>query len=292
MTEPVCRPGNEGDVDQVALLLSEHMNRRVAPATFRRLMDYRWRGEKPHFGMVAAAGDDIVGFLGCIYSDRRIDGGARTFGSFTSLYVHKDWRGRNLGLRMMRTYEERPDITYSVYDPSDRVHGLLEQCGFTDLDTHRLVWEHGMGGETTGLEVVTDSEQMSEMLADEQLRYLADHAKLPARPLLFRQGGRQVLCFFLCQDRGCDGLCYELIFADDPVALAALIDAAAAWIQATDPRARLLVDERYLAGNDCRGRRQKLTCRRMVRRADPPVPDWRIDHLYSETLLLDLKLGL
>lgn len=292
MIEPVFRPGKESDIDQVATLLSVHMNRKVSPADFRRLMDYRWAGEKPHIGMVAEAGGNIVGFLGSVWSIRRFGGDSRTFGSFTSLYVHKDWRGHNLGLRMMRTYEARPDITYTVYDPSERVHGILEQCGFRDLDTHRRVWEQGMGENGEEMEVVEGHGAIAGLLDAEQRRYLDDHAALPALPLLFRDGSREAFCFFLRQDRGLDGVCHELIYTDDPVALAALIGRVAGWFLARDPRARLLVDERFFDGHDTTGMRQTLSCRRMVRRAYPPVPDWRIDHLYSETLLLDLKLGL
>lgn len=292
MTDPVFRPGNENDIDQVATLLSVHMNRKVAPEKFRRLMDYQWGGEKPHIGMVAEADDGIVGFLGNVYSMRNFENTSRTFGSFTSLYVHKDWRGRDLGLRMMQTYEGRPDITYTVYDPSERVHGILEQCGFRDLDTHRLVWEQGMGEVGREVEVITDRRAIAAKLGAEQRRYLDDHAALPVHPLLCRDGEYQVFCFFLRQDRGEDGLCHELIYTDDPLALAALIDRMAAGVLATNPQSRLLVDERYLDGHACKGLRQSLSCRRMVRRANPLVQDWRIDHLYSETLLLDLKLGL
>lgn len=292
MSEPDFRPGNDRDIDRVAELLSLHMNPKVPPATFRRLMDYRWAGEKPHIGMVAEVGDDIVGFLGNVYSVRRFGGSSHTFGSFTSLYVHKHWRGHNLGLRMMQTYEARPDITYTVYDPSQRVHAILEQCGFQDLDTHRKVWEQGMGDAPGGMEAVTDRSEIASMVGREQRRYLDDHAVLPALPILFSGPDHRVLCFFLRQDRGEEGFCHEMIYTDDPSALAVMIDRVAGWVLAAHPRARFLVDERFLDGHASGGLRQSLSCRRMVRRADPPVPDWRIDHLYSESLLLDLKLGL
>lgn len=291
MSGPRFRPGSEADIDHVAGLLHRHMNRKLPPETFRRLMAYDWAGEKPHIGMVAEAGGEIVGFHGNVYSMRLIDGVPRTFGSFTSLYVHKDWRGHDLGLKMMRTYEERPDITYTVFDPSVRVHDILEACGFRDLDTHRLVWEQGTGEAAAGVEVVGDRAAIRAAVTAEERRYLDDHADLPARPMLFRRGPEQVLVFFLGQDRGDQGLCFDLIYAGDPAALARLIDGAAPTLLASDPRARVLVDERFLAGHPTGGARRPLAYRRMVRRAEPAVPDWRVDHLYTETLLLGLKLG-
>ena len=123
MTAAIIRPGTEADIPQVAELLHQNMNRKVPAEVFARLMNYDWAGEKPHIGMVSEADGRIVGFHGNVYSMRRINGVERIFGSFTSIYVLRDWRGEDLGVRMMRTYEERPDITYSVFDPSTRVLG-------------------------------------------------------------------------------------------------------------------------------------------------------------------------
>lgn len=289
MTEPLFRPGTEADIDHVAELLHRHMNPKVPAEVFRRIMAYEWAGEKPHIGMVAEADGEIVGFHGNIYSTRWIDGAPRVFGSFTSLYVHRDWRGHDLGLKMMRTYEQRPDITYTVFDPSKRVHGILESCGFRDLDTHRIVWEQG--GAPGDVEVIGDIERIAPRVSAEEQRYLADHRDLNAWPVLLVGKAGEVLTFFLRQDRGSQGYCHDMIYTGDPAKLAAMIDAAAPRILGDNPRARLLADERFFGGHAVGGAREPLRYRRMVRRAAPPVPDWRVDHLYTETLLIDLKLG-
>ncbi|WP_416899302.1 MAG: N-acetyltransferase family protein [Minwuia sp.] len=289
MKDALFRPGTDADIDQVADLLHQHMNRKVPPETFRRLMDYGWAGEKPHVGMVVEADGQIVGFHGNVYSTRFLPDGPRVFGSFTSLYIHRDWRGENLGLRMMQTYEARPDITYTVFDPSKRVHAILEQCGFRDLDLNRYVWQaDGVPGD---IEVIEDPDRIAPRVSEEERRYLHDHRDMKAFPVLLSGPAGDVLSFFLRQDRGDKGFCHDLIYTGDPAKLAAMIDAAAPRILGDDPRARLLADERFFNGNAVGGRKEPLQYRRMVRRADPALPDWRVDHLYTETLLIDLKLG-
>lgn len=290
MREALFRPGTDADIDQVAQLLHDHMNRKVSPEIFRRLMDYDWAGEKPHIGMVVESTEgQIVGFHGNVYSTRFLSEGPRVMGSFTSLYIHRDWRGENLGYRMMHTYEDRPDITYTVFDPSKRVHGILEECGFRDLDLNRFVWEP----ETPvgDVEVIEDPDRIAPLVSAEEQRYLHDHRNMKAFPVLLRGGHGDVLTFWLRQDRGDKGLCHDLIYTGDPVKLAAMIDGAASRILGDDPRARLLADERFFAGNAVSGRKEPLAYRRMVRRADPALPDWQVDHLYTETLLINLKLG-
>lgn len=292
MREALFRPGTDADIDQVSELLHQHMNRKVTADVFRRLMAYDWAGEKPHIGMVVEADGQIVGFHGNVYSTRFLPDGARVMGSFTSLYIHKDWRGENLGYRMMHTYEDRPDITYTVFDPSKRVHGILEECGFRDLDLNRYLWAPGGNGDRGGdVELIQDADRISPLISDEEQRYLHDHRDLRAYPVLIRGNSGDVLTFWLRQDRGDKGFCHDLIYTGDPVKLAAMIDAAAPGIMGGDPRARVLADERFFDGNPVGGRREPLAYRRMVRRADPALPDWRVDHLYTETLLIDLKLG-
>jgi len=291
MTAAIIRPGTEADIPQVAELLHQNMNRKVPAEVFARLMNYDWAGEKPHIGMVSEADGRIVGFHGNVYSMRRINGVERIFGSFTSIYVLRDWRGEDLGVRMMRTYEERPDITYSVFDPSTRVHAILESCGFRDLDMNRYVWEQGMSPRDDRVEVITDHDMIRPLVGAEEQRYLDDHRGLTAHPVLLRDHDGQVLCFFLQQDRGDKGFCHDLIYTGDPAALARMIDRAADRIMGDNPRARLLIDERFLDGNTTDGTCTPLPYRRMVRRADPPLPDWQVDHLYTETVLVNLKLG-
>lgn len=290
MTEPTFRPATEADAPGVAALLTAHMNPKIPPEVFARILDYRWSGEKPHAGIVAEADGEVVGYHGNVWSVRRVDGRERLMGSFSSLYVRRDWRGHDLGLRMMRTYAAMPEPTFTVFNPSRRVHAILEECGFRDLDTHRVVWRAGAGGGDT--DVVEDPAEIAAAVSQEERRYLAEHDGLPVQWRLLTGRGASVLCGFLRQDRGDQGLCWDMIYGGSPETLAGLIDGAARGLLADEPRGVLQVDARFLGGHaPAGGTPEPLRYRRMVRRgADAPAGD-RIDHLYSETLLLGLKLA-
>ncbi|MEM1316017.1 MAG: hypothetical protein AAGI51_15775 [Pseudomonadota bacterium] len=290
MTEPRFRPATEADAPGVAALLTAHMNPKIPPEVFARILDYRWAGPKPHAGIVAEAEGEVVGYHGNVWSMRRVDGRERPMGSFSSLYVRRDWRGHDLGLRMMRSYAAMPEPTFTVFNPSRRVHAILEDCGFRDLDTHRRVWRAGEGG--SGPEVVSDPAEIAAAVSDEERRYLHEHDGLPVRWRLLKGRGAAVLCGFLRQDRGEQGLCWDMIYGGDPETLAALIDGAAPALLAGEPRGVLQIDARFLGGHaPAGGALEPLRYRRMARRGADAPADHRIDHLYSETLLLGLKIA-
>lgn len=290
MTEPLFRPATEADAPGVAALLTAHMNPKIPPQVFARILDYRWSGEKPHAGVVAEAGGEVVGYHGNVWSTRRIDGTDRLMGNFSSLYVRRDWRGHDLGLRMMRAYAAMPEPTFTVFNPSRRVHAILEACGFRDLDTHRRVWRFGDGG--GGTEVVADPSEIARAASAEERVYLDEHQGLPVHWRLLRGDGGAVLAGFLRQDRGDQGLCWDMIYAGDPKALAGLIHGAAPAILSGARRGVLQIDARFLGGHALAGGAlEPLQYRRMVRRGANAPPDHRIDHLYSETLLLGLKIA-
>lgn len=282
------RPALPADAASVGDFLNRHMNPDIPAATFARILDRSWAGAPPHSGYLAEAGGEIVAFHGAIGSLRQADGCGHRMASFSSLYVRRDHRGQDLGGRMMRRLVAESDVTYTVANPSRRVHALLESCGFRDLDTHRRVWAGG-GSPGSGVEILTVPALVSAEATAEERRILADHAGLGIRPALIRGPAGQVLCLLLREDR--DGPTLELLHAGDPGILAASIDAAAPALLGPDPEARLRIDERFLDNRPAGGRREPLRHRRMVRPAARPPPDWRIDQLYTETLLLGLRLG-
>lgn len=281
---PVVRPARPEDAARVGAFLSAHMNPRIPAEVFARILDYPWQAPRPHLGMLAELGGEVVGYHGCVWSRR----GAARFGSFSSLYVRRDMRGEDLGGRMMRAITAEAGPTLTVFHPSRRVHDLLEACGFRDLDTHRRVWAPGEGDPRAGVEAVRDPAAIRAAAGAEGLRLLADHAGLPAVPVLLSGRGDAALSFWLRQDRGASGRVWELIAGPEPERLAALIEGAAAALTAEGER--VLVDERFLGGADL-GRREALAHRRMWRPGEATPARWRVDHLYTETLLLGLKLG-
>lgn len=281
---PEIRPARPSDAAAVGAFLHAHMNAKIPPEAFARILDYTWDGAPAHRGWLAEIDGALVGYHGSVGSARWIDGRARPCGSFSSLYVHKSARGHDLGGRMMRALVAEPDVTYTVFNPSRRVQALLESCGFSDLETHRRVFTAGPAGQVQ----VTKGSAAAPYIDAAILR---DHAALPVTAAVLSDADGAVACLLGAPARGADGAAVELLYCSDPAALARMIEAASPALLGPEPGLRLHVDERYFDGNEPGGRREALAYRRMIRPARDPLPSWRVDHLYSETLLLGLKLG-
>lgn len=294
MTEAVFRDARPEDAAGIGELLHQHMNRKLSAETFARIVDYPWQEpDAPHRGQVAEAGGQIVGYHGIIFSHRIFNGASHLMGNFSSLYVHRDWRGSDLGLRMMRRIVSDLDITMTVFDPTKRVHGILEECGFTDIDLYRHVWDSDFRTARPAPEVITGAENILPKLDDpELLRIAADHADLRVRLVLLidRETGARCLTGFLDQHRGDNGQVLDMIYCSDPAALAKCIDGAAPTLTDRE-NGRLLIDERFLDGHQVAGLKVRHGHRRMIRPAANPLPGWQVDHMYSETVLMPLKLS-
>lgn len=278
------RPAGPGDVDQAARLLHAKMDPSIPLDRWHRIMAYDWGTRKPDWGIVAVDGDRVVGFHGCIYSERTIAGRAELFGNFTSMYLLKAYRSKELGIGMMKAHAARADTTYSVYDASPRIHHLLEGIGFVKLDQARLIWRRRG---PPSLRVLTDPAEIRPLLATDQQRLLDDHGDLAAHPHLALTDDGPCLLFFTVQDRD-HGLDHEVLHAGDPAVLAGHAQAIADAILPDAP-ARLAVDSRFLTGHATSGRREVLPTQRYVKTTRVAPAD--VDHLYSETLLLELKTG-
>jgi len=100
----------------------------------------------------------------------------------------------------------------------------------------------------------------------------------PASPVLF---------IFQSKRKGADILYRELLFCSDLGFLAAEAGALAQTL-CRDASEILAVDSRFLPADFVEGEREEIALPRWVRTPDVPVAD--VDHLYAETLLLDLKL--
>ena len=64
----------------------------------RKIFEYQWERYESHCGLILKDGSRTVGFLGMIFSRRRINGKIEKFCNLTSWYVHKAYRSRAISL--------------------------------------------------------------------------------------------------------------------------------------------------------------------------------------------------
>ncbi|MFQ5972150.1 MAG: GNAT family N-acetyltransferase [Alphaproteobacteria bacterium] len=281
------RAAREPDIEPICRLLHDRMNARLSVAEWRRLMSYGWLREKPDFGVVVEAAGEIAGYLGVVYAERDVDGLTARTGNLTSWYLAKPYRGQGIGMDMLSQATSDPAVTYTTFSSTPRVLPMMERAGLAPLDTERFIWRRDPQGES-GLDIVEGLAAVRPRLGPREGRLLDDHAGFNVAPYLIRTPGGTCLVILSIRMKGADVAYHEALYVGDGGVFAAH---AAAFANAIlPPRPSLVaVDRRFLAGQAVDAEREPIPVPRYARTVAPLAPE-RVDFLYSEIPLLDLKL--
>jgi len=98
----------------------------------RKIFGYQWERDETHCGLILMDGDRTVGFLGMIFSRRRINDQVEKFCNLTSWYVHEDYRNR--AISMILFLHGMKDYTITDLTPAKNVYKIQNKLGFKDLD--------------------------------------------------------------------------------------------------------------------------------------------------------------
>lgn len=288
----VIRPAQPADIEPICAMLHEKMNAKFPVERWRRLMTYPWMEDKPDLGRVVEDNGNILGFVGMVYSKRVVEGASETFVSISSWFLDRSMRGQGLGAGLMAAATDDPRITFTNVTSSDRVLPIVDAVGYRVLDDHRYLWRK-KGRPDPRLRCEWDVEAIRGRLGEDERRLIADHAGLPVRPVLVETGEHRALLFFSVKQKGSDVTYFDLLHTGDGALLAGHGQALADAIL-PDGAVVLAADCRFVA-NDSIDRRAPDGAEREAL----PVPRYykstrlapaRIDLLYSELQLLDLKL--
>jgi len=286
MSRAKVRPAVASDIETVCRLLHEQMNRRLLPERWRRITSYGWLEHKPDFGRVVDDGGRIVGFVGSVYADREIRGRRERVVSMSSWYLDKAYRGQGLGFELMGSATADESMTYTMITVSPRNLAMLPKLGYRILDHDRHVWS-ASGRPAAGLEIEQDVARILARVDPTQRRMLRDHALLPVRPIFISAAGGSCLAVFSVKKKGEDVTYFDAMHLSDPEFFAAHAQAIADTLLPPG-KAVLAVDRRLLAGHKADGIVESIPVARYYK--SQRLAPSEVDNLYSELLLLDLKL--
>ncbi len=281
------RPAGPDDRDAVCNLLHEKMSSRIPLERWRRIVDGRWSGWRDDFGVIAEADGELAGFLGVVYAERPTPHGIRRFGNLTSWYITKPYRGRGVGWRMLQAAMSDPTVSYTTFSSNPPALRLMAKAGLVLLDDRRLIWD-GKATKATDVVVTKNPDIAGEGLSERSRQILADHAGLNVLPYLIEPKDQpSYLVLVHVKKKGADIAYHEALHVEDP---AAFTRHAGSFASAILPpkKALLSVDSRFCTGAANPDRVEEIEAPRFVRPTD--VEPANVDFLYSEIVLLDLKL--
>jgi GNAT superfamily N-acetyltransferase len=290
MTAGKVRPAIAGDVDAICQLLHEQMNRKFSLERWRRLMTYSWAPEKPDLGRVAAVDGRIVGYVGMVYADRKLDGRRHRIVNICAWYLDKAYRGLGLGFELMRSATADPETTYTNFTSSARTLTLLDRVGFRILDGERRLWtaRETIGVAPARFDIERDEAQILKTCEAAEADMLRDHAGLPICPMLIRQGQGSCLAVFSVKQKLDNETYFDVLHLSDPGFFTTKAQAIADCLLPRAGKAVLAADARLLMGHPEGGAVRPMPVPRFFKSS--ALPAAKIDNMYSELQLLDLKL--
>jgi acetoacetyl-CoA synthetase len=190
---PRIRPAGPDDVEPLCQFLDQAFSADgESRASWRRLFDYQWFGEKPDLGFILARGDEIVGFLGTIYARREIRGETHITCNLSSWYVRPDYRGWGTALLAAALRDE--NTTYTGLTPRPASRPILKALRFTPLVERKIVMPPLFHAETLrGPRPVIsfDPDMVRRSLDERQQRIFDDHAPYECLQLVLQAGSER-----------------------------------------------------------------------------------------------------
>src|SRR5215471_8186589 len=105
------RPAGPPDIEPLCRFLHRGLSR-VPPDAWQRLFDYKWLDDKPDLGLVLTIGNEIVGFLGAVYAQRKIRKKTGLVCNHTSWYVVPEYRG--WGAELLATATRNDNVSFTA----------------------------------------------------------------------------------------------------------------------------------------------------------------------------------
>ena len=250
------------------------------------LFDYPW-ASGPCRGFGLYDGAKPVGFLGTIFSTRRIQGREERVCNFSSWIVKDEYRGSSV-MMMRPLVAQLPEYTLVGHTPIPTTIAVFSRLGFQTLESEELLLP-ALPSPRQALRALRGSfacsaRSLEEELGEEERTFYRNLSYARARHLLLRRGDRR--CYLVARLGRRKGMrVAELLYIGDRAFFWENHLLAQAAFAVTMGAVALAVDRRFADGfsTPYAVRRPKP---RIYRPSRPDIPPVAIDGLYSELMML------
>jgi hypothetical protein len=275
-------------VDEIYPLLRDFPTRRMTREDWHRMLFSAPWSDNPQRGYALYAGGKAVGFIGTIFSKRRIADRVEAICSLSSWIMLPDYRSDVLKL-LMPILKLR-DHSILNPTPSPAAYGIFSQLGFVPLESERLILPPVPGfrdtaGTLSGSFTTSKADLERQLTGEERTLYEHHSWCTAARHVLLLRGERK--CYVVATPIHKKGLPFaEIQYASDWNLFWELRLLAHAALLPSTGAIGLLVDKRFAGG-----RKPLLSvrsrCSRLYRPAHKGIEPRMIDGLYSEMMNLN-----
>ncbi len=276
------------DFARVYPLLAEH-DPGIPKDQWQSLFDYGFKREAEHCGYGLVDNGRVAGYLGLIFSERRVAGRLERFCNTTSWVVDQAYR--HASLELMLPVLRLKDHTLTDFSPAPEVARWCVRWGFKELDTRaRVLWSLGLRGTRQRRTVVVSGlEEIADQLSIDQLEIFDDHQRFaPCRHLLVTVAGQSCYVLFTRVARS-RGLSYSHVLHASDLDVFVRHSVQIRNAIARETRTRFIaIDERHVQGRRLpRSHTVTMSVPRFYR-TSTLAPE-QVDNLYSELAMLGLS---
>ena len=171
--------------------------RRGNEVKWHKLFEYQWERDENYCGLALKDDDKVVGVIGMIFSQRRIDEKVEKFCNLTAWFVREEYRGRAIALLLPLLAMK--DYTITDLTPSKNVYKIQNKLGFKDLESKgRLLLPFGrrlFQPKYSPINLTHDLAVIEQKLEGQNLKILNDHKHYPCFHFLLTGNDRH--CYII-----------------------------------------------------------------------------------------------
>lgn len=275
--------------EEIHELLRDFENPDIDRDDWYNLFTYSWRPSDTPYGYVLIDKERIVGFLGTVHADRRINGITERFCGLSSWIVKPEYRSESLMLILPVLRNQ--NVTIINHSPNDVATQVFTKLGFAQLNA-KFVIVHPFPSNAKiffkrKILIHTIKEEIRPHLTPEHQQILDDHRKYKCGHFLARQQDGEY-CYIVFSRINRRGLAFVHIhyISNRPFFIANLDEIKINLVKYC--RAPLLlIEKRNVADIDVPCGFDFTMKNPRMYRSKSLTPD-HIDNLYSELILLNI----
>lgn len=179
MGRPEVLPITDEALNGFSAFLQQQFGNGFSREQWQAGFNQEWCEDKPNNGFMLWDDSRIVGALGAIYADRRIQGNMERFCNITSWAVEPKYRMHSMRLATTLTAQE--GLHFTDFTPTHTVAKSLAFLKFKAIDARQMLVPNlpSTGGGKGTFRIIDNFGKMRDLLSDDSDKVLDDHQRLP-----------------------------------------------------------------------------------------------------------------
>lgn len=276
----IVRKVRSEDFSKVYPLLKTFNNSRLQEKDWQRLFQNHWNMDNAYYGYLLEENENVVGYLGAVFSERWINEEKHLLCNLTSWIVHENYRGH--GGKLLKPLLEIPNCTIVNLTCNEITAKIFSKLRFTPYETkaRKLFKLPQLKALFQSVDVIEESQEILSLLSDREKKLYEDHKAFNCKQIVLKSG--ENYCYLVITLRGKKG---KIHYVGDKEVFKRLIKASLFKLCQRMKINSLQVDERFLENVTIIGSVKKKLLYPKFYRSDT-LNSKHIDELYTELLLL------